>query len=55
MIYKVVITETLEKIVEIEAESEEEAEQKVQDSYNDQEIVLDSENVTVITFEIYED
>lgn len=40
--YKIEITETLQKIIEIEAQSKDEAFQKVKEMYNREEIVLDS-------------
>ena len=44
MMYYVSITETLNKIVGVEAESEKEAEKIVYDAYYDSEIVLSSED-----------
>lgn len=40
--YKIEITETLQKIIEIEAQSKDKAFQKVKEMYNREEIVLDS-------------
>lgn len=42
--YYVSVTETLNKVVSVDAESEEEAVQKVQDAYNNSEIILDSDH-----------
>lgn len=42
--YYVSVTETLNKVVSVDAESEEEATQKVQDAYDNCDIVLDSDN-----------
>ena len=42
--YYVSVTETLHKVVSVDAESENEAVQKVQDSYNNSDIVLDYGN-----------
>lgn len=49
--YKVEITETLQRIVEVQAENEEEAIKKVNDLYDDCEIVLPDEQ-TYIDHEI---
>ena len=42
--YYISVTETLNKIVEVHAENEQEALQKAEDSYYNGEIVLDSED-----------
>lgn len=42
--YYVSVTEILNKVVSVDAESEEEAVQKVQDAYNNSEIILYSDN-----------
>ena len=42
--YYVSVTEHLNKVVSVDAESENEAVQKVQDAYNNSDIILDSEN-----------
>ena len=42
--YYVSVTETLNKVVSVDAESEDEAVSAVKDSYNNCEIVLDSED-----------
>lgn len=44
--YYVSVTEILNKIVSVDAESEEEAVNAVQDAYNNCDIVLDSDNFT---------
>lgn len=44
--YYVSVTEILNKIVSVDAESEEEAVNAVQDTYNNCDIVLDSDNFT---------
>ena len=38
------VTETLNKVVSVDADSENEAVQKVQYAYNNSDIILDSEN-----------
>ncbi len=48
--YKVTITETLEKEVEVEAENYYEAEQTVRDAYGRSEYVLDSDNFIGVDF-----
>lgn len=48
--YKVTITETLEKVVEIEARDKIEAEQIVSDAWHDSEYILDAENFKGATF-----
>lgn len=53
MTYKIEVTETLSKIVEIEAKSEEEAKEIAQNMYNEQDIILDSGDFdNEVTFEI---
>ena len=42
--YKVKITETLEKVVEVEAEDRDEAEQIVSDAWHNSEYILDAED-----------
>ena len=39
--YKVEITETLQRVIEVEAKSEEEALETIEEQYRDEEIVLD--------------
>ena len=50
--YKVKITETFEKIVEVEVEAEdrEEAEQIVSDAWHNSEYILDAEDFKGVTF-----
>ena len=55
MRYYVSVTETLNKVVSVDAESENEAVQKVQDAYNNSDIILDSDNFCGETIEIEED
>ena len=43
MKYYVSVTETLNKVVSVDAESENEAVQKVQDAFNKSEIILDTD------------
>lgn len=54
--YYVSVTEHLNKVVSVDAESENEAVQKVQDAYNNSDIILDSENFAgeVIEIEPYQ-
>ena len=53
--YYVSVTEHLNKVVSIDAESEKEAVQKVQDAYNNSEIILDSDNFCGETVEAEDD
>lgn len=53
--YYVSVTETLNKVVSVDAESEEEAVRKVQDAYNNSEIILDSDNFCGETVEAEDD
>lgn len=53
--YYVSVTETLNKIVSVDAECENEAVQKVQDAYDNSDIVLDAENYTGNVIEIESD
>lgn len=48
--YKIEITETLQKLAEIEADSEKEAEQKVRELYKNEEIVLDYNDFKDVNF-----
>lgn len=50
--YKVEITETLQKVVEVEAESEEQAEKLVQDAYYDCEEELTERDLKETTFNV---
>ena len=53
--YYVSVTETLNKVVSVGAESEKEAVQKVQDAYSNSEIILDSDNFCGETVEAEDD
>ena len=53
--YYVSVTETLNKVVSVDAESEKEAVQKVQDAYDGCDIVLDSENFAGEQIELDDD
>lgn len=53
--YYVSVTETLNKVVSVDAESEKEAVQKVRDAYDGCDIVLDSENFSCERIELGED
>ena len=53
--YYVSVTETLNRAVSVDAESEKEAVQKVQDSYNNSEIVLCSDDFCGETIEAEDD
>lgn len=44
--YYVSVTETLKKVVSVDAESEEEAEEKVHDAYDGCDIILESDDFT---------
>lgn len=55
MKYYVSVTETLNKVVSVDAESEKEAVQKVQDAYSNSEIILDSDNFCGETVEAEDD
>ena len=48
--YKIEITETLQKVVEVEAASEREAEQKVKEMYKSEEVVLDYKDFINVDF-----
>ena len=48
--YDIKITETLEKTVTVQAESEAAAEKKVKDAYYNQEHILDADNFTGVDF-----
>ena len=50
MKYQVTITETLEKVVAVEAASPEEAEEKVQTQWDDADFVLGAEEFTGVEF-----
>lgn len=53
--YYVSVTETLNKVVSVDAVSEKEAVQKVQDAYSNSEIILDSDNFCGETVEAEDD
>ena len=53
--YYVSVTETLNKVVSVDAESENEAVQKVQDAYNNSDIVLDYGNFSGEMIEVDDD
>ena len=53
--YYVSVTERLNKVVSVDAENENEAVQKVQDAYNNSDIILDSENFAGEVIEIEPD
>ena len=53
--YYVSVTDTLNKVVSVDAESEKEAVQKVQDAYDGCDIVLDSENFSCERIELGDD
>ena len=55
MIHKVEITETLSRVVEVDAESREDAEVHVQEWYNNGYIVLDAEDLKESSIKIYEE
>jgi len=54
-LYRILVQETLERVVEIEAETEEEAFDKVSEAYNQEEIVLDWQDCIDRNIEILED
>lgn len=53
-IYRVKITETLSMTVEVEADGKREAEQQVNDNWNDDEYLIDSEHFAGVTFKAVE-
>ena len=53
--YYVSVTETLNKVVSVDADSEKEAVQKVKDAYDGCDIVLDSENFSCERIELGDD
>ena len=53
--YRVVVTETLQRIVYIDAKSAEEAKDKVEERYHNEEIVLDSSDYQDTEIEVVED
>lgn len=52
MKYRVCITETLEEVVEVDAESSDEAVRKVHESYSNCDIILDANNFVDVEFSI---
>lgn len=52
--YQVEITETLQRVVEVEAESEEEAIETIEEQYRDEEIVLDYNDFMGCEIDIFE-
>lgn len=52
--FKVCITETLERVVEVEAFDAESAVDKAISEYKNGEHVLDADNFTGVTFDIYD-
>lgn len=50
MKYKVNVEELLSRIVEVEADSDEEAEDKVREMYRNEEIVLDAEDLQSVEY-----
>lgn len=53
--YYVSVTETLNKVVSVDAESKEEAVRKVQDAYDNSDIILDADNFAGEHIELDED
>ena len=53
--YQVEINETLSRIIEVEAENENDAVSKIKDLYRKEEIVLDSDDYLDTKIEIYEE
>ena len=53
--YKVVVTETLQRTITINADNEGEALDKVQEMYDNEEIVLDSSDYQDTKIEVVED
>lgn len=49
-IYKIEITETLQKIIEIESDNEEDALHKVMRMYKNEEVILDYDNFVDVSF-----
>lgn len=54
MKYKVEITETLKKVVEVDAETPSQAKEIVRGKYYNDELILDSDNHTDTDFWVYE-
>jgi len=53
--YKLEITETLQRIIEVEASTEKEALDKIRKLYKEEKIILDSSNYVDTEFTILED
>lgn len=53
--YYVSVTEHLNKVVSVDAENEKEAVQKVQNAYDDCDIIIDNDNFCGETIEVEED
>ena len=53
--YRVVVTETLQRIVYIDAKSAEEAKRNVEERYHNEEIVLDSSDYQGTEIEVVKD
>lgn len=53
-IFKVKITETLVEEIEVQAESEDAALQKVKDKYQDEEIILTAEDLVFTEYDVEE-
>lgn len=53
--YYVSVTETLNKVVSVDADSKKDAEEKVRDAYRDCDIVLDSDDFAEEIIEVEED
>lgn len=53
--YRVVVTETLQRIVYVDAKSAEEASRKVEEQYHNEEIVLNSSDYQDTEIEVVED
>lgn len=50
MKYKVNVEELLSRIIKVEADSDEEAEEKVREMYRNEEIVLDAEDLQSVEY-----
>lgn len=50
--YEVTITETLQKTVEVEANSREEAERQVEENWNNSEYILDADSFVGVDFSV---
>ena len=48
--YEITITETLQKTVEVEANSREEAERRVEENWNNSEYILDADSFVGVDF-----